>query len=85
MQPRLPVNALDSCEDRHVTDRIVDVESNLPPEKRQENELESATERRRTYASESIQRSADHRYIARARSGRNFFSLSHLRGVVVTG
>jgi hypothetical protein len=38
----------------------------LPPEKRHENELESVTERRRTHASESIQRRADHRDIARA-------------------
>ena len=36
------------------------------PEKRHENELESVTERRRTHAGESLQRSADHRDFARA-------------------
>jgi alkylation response protein AidB-like acyl-CoA dehydrogenase len=38
----------------------------LHPEKRHENELESVTERRRTHASESIQRRAGHRDFARA-------------------
>jgi transposase len=42
------------------------VRAGLPPEKRHENELESATGRRRTNEGEPVQRRTDHRDIAGA-------------------
>ena len=46
---------------RHFIDEL-----GLPPEKRHENELESATGRRRTNEGEPVQRRTDHRDIAGA-------------------